>query len=72
MRYFQIYWRNISPAISHRIRGFEQIRKHSTVEHDYMLNGFCTQSFKEELPNEDLYGKKDRWSRIILTTYLFL
>ena len=35
--------------------GFESIRKHSTVEHDYMLNGFCSQSFKEELPNEDLY-----------------
>ena len=43
--------------------GFESIRSHSTVEHDYMLNGFCTQSFKEELPNEDLYGKKDRWSK---------
>ncbi len=35
--------------------GFEAIRSHSTVEHDYMLNGFCAKSFAEELPNEDLF-----------------
>lgn len=35
--------------------GFEAIRSHSTVEHDYMLNGFCSQSFEEELPNENLF-----------------
>ena len=35
--------------------GFEAIRSHSTVEHDYMLNGFYAKSFKEELPNEDLF-----------------
>ena len=35
--------------------GFEAIRSHSTVEHDYMLNGFCAQSYEEELPNEDMF-----------------
>ncbi len=35
--------------------GFESIRKHSTVEHDYMLNGFFAKSFEEELPNEGLF-----------------
>lgn len=35
--------------------GFEAIRSHSTVEHDYMLNGFYAKDFKDELPNEDLY-----------------
>ena len=35
--------------------GFEAIRSHSTVEHDYMLNGFVSNSFEEELPNEDLF-----------------
>ncbi len=35
--------------------GFEAIRANSTVEHDYMLNGFCAKSYEEELPNEDLF-----------------
>ncbi len=35
--------------------GFESIRSHSTVEKDYMLNGFIAQSYEEELPNEDMY-----------------
>ena len=35
--------------------GFDAIRRHSTVEHDYMLNGFVAQSYAEELPNEDLF-----------------
>jgi hypothetical protein len=35
--------------------GFEAIRSHSTVEHDYMLNGFCAKTYAEELPNEDLF-----------------
>lgn len=35
--------------------GFEAIRSHSTVEHDYMLNGFVSNSFEEELPNADLF-----------------
>lgn len=35
--------------------GFEAIRRHSTVEHDYMLNGFIANSLDEELPNEDMF-----------------
>lgn len=35
--------------------GFEAIRSHSTVEHDYMLNGFYAKSYEEELPNKDLF-----------------
>ena len=35
--------------------GFESIRSHSTVEHDYMLNGFYAKTFEEELPNEDMF-----------------
>ena len=35
--------------------GFEAIRSHSTVEHDYMLNGFCAQSYAEELPNKNMF-----------------
>ena len=33
--------------------GFDAIRSHSTVEHDYMLNGFIAKSYEEELPNAD-------------------
>ena len=35
--------------------GFEAIRSHSTVEHDYMLNGFISNSYEEELPNPDMF-----------------
>ena len=35
--------------------GFEAIRSHSTVEHDYMLNGFYAKRYEEELPNEDMF-----------------
>ena len=35
--------------------GFEAIRSHSTVEHDYMLNGFIANSYEEELPNENMF-----------------
>ncbi len=35
--------------------GFEAIRSHSTVEHDYMLNGFYAKSYAEELPNEGMF-----------------
>lgn len=35
--------------------GFEAIRSHSTVEHDYMLNGFFAKSYAEELPNENMF-----------------
>ena len=35
--------------------GFEAIRSHSTVEHDYMIDGFYAKSFEEELPNKDMF-----------------
>ena len=35
--------------------GFEAIRSHSTVEHDYMLNGFIANSYDEELPNPNMF-----------------
>ena len=35
--------------------GFDAIRQHSTVEHDYLLNGFYAKTYEEELPNEDLF-----------------
>ena len=35
--------------------GFEAIRSHSTVDHDYMLNGFYAKSYAEELPNDDMF-----------------
>ncbi len=34
--------------------GFDAIRRHSTVEHDYMRDGFYAKTFEEELPNENL------------------
>ncbi len=35
--------------------GFDAIRRHSTVEHDYMKDGFVSGSYAEELPNENLF-----------------
>ena len=35
--------------------GFDAIRRHSTVEHDYMLSGFVAKSYEEELPNENIF-----------------
>lgn len=35
--------------------GFGQIQSHSSLEHDYLKNGFWAMSLEEELPNEDLY-----------------
>ena len=35
--------------------GFESIRSHSTVEHDYMLNGFYAKTYSEELPNDNMF-----------------
>lgn len=34
--------------------GYGEIQSHSTVEHDYLQNGFWAKSLEEELPNEDL------------------
>ena len=35
--------------------GFEAIRSHSTVEHDYMKDGFYAESYEQELPNENMF-----------------
>lgn len=35
--------------------GFDAIRQHSSVEHDYLKDGFVAHSWEEELPNPDLY-----------------
>ncbi|MBV1924092.1 MAG: S46 family peptidase [Flavobacteriaceae bacterium] len=35
--------------------GFSQIQSHSSVENDYITNGFWAKNYKEELPNEGLY-----------------
>ncbi|MDY0779434.1 S46 family peptidase [Tenacibaculum sp. IB213877] len=35
--------------------GFGQIQSHSTLENDYLKDGFWAKDFKDELPNEDLY-----------------
>ena len=50
--------------------GFEAIRSHSTVEHDYMLNGFYAKTLEEELPNENMFvafmiDQKDITDRIM-------
>ncbi len=54
--------------------GFEAIRSHSTVEHDYMLNGFYAKTTADELPNEDMFvsfmvEQKDVTSEIITKAY---
>ena len=54
--------------------GFESIRSHSTVEHDYMLNGFIAKSYDEELPNEDMFvsfmvEQKDVTEQVITPEY---
>ena len=54
--------------------GFEAIRSHSTVEHDYMLNGFYAKSFAEELPNKDMFvsfmkSQTDITSRLMACGY---
>src|SRR5512133_1019260 len=35
--------------------GFSQIQRHSTLDHDYLTNGFWAMSKEEELPNPGLY-----------------
>lgn len=35
--------------------GFDAIQQHSTVEHDYLKDGFVAHTHEEELPNPDLY-----------------
>ena len=54
--------------------GFEAIRSHSTVEHDYMLNGFYAKTYEEELPNSDMFvsfmkSQQDVTSRLMAKGY---
>lgn len=35
--------------------GFDNIQSHSTLENDYLTNGFWAYKMEEELPNKDLY-----------------
>ena len=35
--------------------GFSAINAHSTVDHDYMLNGFYAKDYSDELPNENMF-----------------
>ena len=49
--------------------GFSAINAHSTVEHDYMLNGFYAKNYAEELPNENMFvsfmkNQKDVTARV--------
>lgn len=34
--------------------GYESIQQHSTVEHNYLADGFWAKDYKDELPNENL------------------
>ncbi|MGG6545203.1 UNVERIFIED_CONTAM: S46 family peptidase [Prevotella sp. 15_C9] len=49
--------------------GFGAINSHSTVEHDYMRDGFYAKSYSEELPNKDMFvsfmrGQEDITNRV--------
>ena len=35
--------------------GFSQIQSHSSLENDYLKNGFWAKSLKDEIPNEGLF-----------------
>ena len=48
--------------------GFEAIRSHSTVEYDYMLNGFYADSISKELKNDDMFVAFMRQQRDITPT----
>ncbi|MEK8180604.1 S46 family peptidase [Flavobacterium buctense] len=35
--------------------GYDNIQSHSTIEHDYLTNGFWAYKMEDELPNKDLF-----------------
>ena len=35
--------------------GYDAIQQHSSVEHDYLRDGFVADSLSKELPNPDLF-----------------
>ena len=52
--------------------GYESIQQHSTVDHDYLTDGFWAMSKAEELPNEGLYvtflvRMEDKTSEVLAT-----
>lgn len=54
--------------------GYGIIQSHSTVEHDYLTDGFWASSFEEELPNEGLTAKfliriEDVTQRVLAALY---
>lgn len=53
--------------------GFGSIQQHSSVEHDYLKDGFVARSLKEELPNPELFVRfllrtEDVTKRVISAT----
>ncbi|WP_455586144.1 S46 family peptidase [Bacteroides sp.] len=54
--------------------GFSSIQQHSTVEHDYLKEGFAARSLEEELPNPELYVRfllctEDVTKRVLKVTH---
>lgn len=54
--------------------GFSCIQQHSTVEHDYLKDGFVARSLEEELPNPELYVRfllrtEDVTKRVLKVTH---
>jgi hypothetical protein len=41
--------------------GYSQIQEHSSLEHDYLTNGFWAMSRQEELPNQDVTVSILKW-----------
>lgn len=50
--------------------GFSAINSHSTVEHDYMLNGFYAKTYADELPNDNMFVSFMRDQRDITSKIL--
>lgn len=51
--------------------GFSQIQSHSTVEKDYLKNGFVAQTFADELPNEGLTATRIVYMEDVTNLVLF-
>ena len=42
-------------VFTYHLCGFSSIQQHSSLEHDYLKDGFVARSLEEELPNPELY-----------------
>lgn len=49
--------------------GFSSIQQHSSVEHDYLKDGFFARSLEEELPNPELYVRSCFVRKMLLNAY---